>query len=199
MERIDLDAMRQRVAEIPLIHDTVTRREGIASLSLLALIDIAASLRVVADEAAAAMLETKEPEPEPEPGGLQIIPPSDVEIGDRAGGDDAVGIVREAGDSEGRRWVRVSWFPDVHSDETYDDILEHVSEKTWADTLTFDRFEWGDDLYAALARATDKPIADAVVEDLEKLDDDDDEDADDLEAFTPPPAAPTKKKGKGKK
>ena len=56
LESIDLEALHAELAQVGAMHNDVLRREAIAKIQAVALLDIAGSLRVLAAEASLAML-----------------------------------------------------------------------------------------------------------------------------------------------
>lgn len=108
---VNIRRARDELAGVSLIHDAAIRRQNIAEISAAALLDIAASLRVVAadarlglDDYAAAVVTAAEPEAEEAP----VF----FDVGDCVyidGDEMTSGHIRGFGVSEGTQYADVRW------------------------------------------------------------------------------------------
>lgn len=188
---VDLDAAASELKGSATITNDNVRRQCVAEISAAALLDIAGSLRAIADEARAAMPEPFELVGEPIEGGDTPERGDDfLVVGDRVriDGFGDIGVCEKFGASEGSAFAEVRYS---------DDALV----KTWIENLVRvhdDEHEHDDDEHERGDEEHEPPVGGdglAILEDRDELDD-----------FTPPSAldllkateAKPKKKG-GKK
>lgn len=167
LESIDLEALHAELAQVGAMHNDVLRREAIAKIQAVALLDIAGSLRVLAGEASLAMFgsgafgDDGETEPDNTPGDL-FVEGDRVRLRDESG---STGTIVSLGVSEG------DVYADVELDDTEDDdevrryfveYLERIVGDESDDTEDDDESDDREDDFTAPASALD------ALRDLEK-------------------------------
>ena len=133
LESIDLEALHAELAQVGAMHNDVLRREAIAKIQAVALLDIAGSLRVLAGEASLAMfgsgafgdvedLAVDEADERPEREFLLV-----GDLVKRRGDDDSlVGVVTGVGITEGEPYADVSLGADGMDGRAWQRDLERV-------------------------------------------------------------------------